>query len=90
MPPEEALEGGLEEQDLGQLGSHDEVEDLSYATMFANALLLESGKTPELQRKAEQPMRMDDPVVQRPAASQARPHGSMTCALLRALGCSSV
>lgn len=75
MPPEETLEGGLEEQDLGLLDNHDEVEDLSYATMFANALMLESGKTPEQQRKAE-PMRMDDPVIQRPAASQARLHCS--------------
>ncbi len=75
VPPEEVLQGALEEQDLGLLDGQEEIEDLSYATMFANALTLEGTKAAaEQQRKAElEPMSMNDPIIHRPPGSQVRP-----------------
>ena len=78
-PPEETLEA-LGKEDLGILDSQDnEIEDLSYATMFATTLTLDAAaKQPQPQQQQQQPdpaaafsqpMRMDDPVIERPAAS---------------------
>ncbi|EIE24972.1 hypothetical protein COCSUDRAFT_83665 [Coccomyxa subellipsoidea C-169] len=63
-PPEEEV---LEDPDLRLIdGGNEEIEDLSYATMFANALDLEADTPQQPER-----MRMDDPVIQRPTPSQA-------------------
>ena len=81
-PPEETLEG-LGKGDLGILDSQDEIEDLSYATMFATTLTLEAAKQLQQQQPDpaaaafSQPMRMDDPVIERPAASHVSSRGCL-------------
>ncbi|CAL8464049.1 g3584 [Coccomyxa elongata] len=61
-PPEEEL---LEDPDLGLIpGGDEEIEDLSYATMFANTLDL-GADTPQQPER----MRMDDPIIERPSPS---------------------
>lgn len=59
VPPEEEI---IKEEPLDILEElrDDDIEDLSYATMFANALQLEN------RTQASEAMPMNDPIVERP------------------------
>jgi hypothetical protein len=79
VPPEEDVLPEESADILDELRD-DDIEDLSYATMFANALDLDGRPDTQLQRPDEgisERMRMDDLIIECPSTHQVSAAGRL-------------